>query len=74
MTVNTLTAVERHALEQSPLGDLYAPKEKMRTIVVDNFPSLGKLAAMRFIEWVQHNPAVSYLCPLVKLPSTLFAG
>ena len=28
MTENTLTAVERHALEQSPLGDLYAPKEK----------------------------------------------
>ena len=68
MTENTLTAVERHALEQSPLGDLYAPREKMRTIVVDNFPSLGKLAAMRFIEWVQHNPGGVISLPTGKTP------
>ena len=40
----------------------------MRTIVVDNFPSLGKLAAMRFIEWVQHNPGGVISLPTGKTP------
>ncbi len=68
MSDDTLTAVERCALEKSPLGDLYAPKEKMRTLVVDNFPSLGKLAAMRFIEWVQNNPGGVVSLPTGKTP------
>ena len=31
-------------------------KEKIRTVVVENFPMLGKAAAWRFLEWVQENP------------------
>ncbi len=68
MIDDTLTAVERRALEGSPFGDLYAPREKLRTLVVDNFPSLGKLAAMRFIEWVQNNPGGVVSLPTGKTP------
>ena len=68
MTNDTLTPVERKVLTTSPFEDLYAPTEKIRTIVVDNFPSLGKLAAMRFIEWVQQNPGGVVSLPTGKTP------
>jgi glucosamine-6-phosphate deaminase len=68
MTDDTLSPVERRALQTSPFADLYAPTEKIRTIVVDNFPSLGKLAAMRFIEWVQQNPGGVVSLPTGKTP------
>ncbi len=55
MDVN-LTPVEKVAVQDSPFRALYPPTEKIPTIVVENFPSLGKLAAMRFIEWIQDNP------------------
>ena len=52
-----LTAVERRAVEESPFAEIYPPTEKIKTIAVENFPALGKLAAMRFVEWVQdHRP------------------
>ena len=51
-----LTPVERRAIAASPFDALYPPTEKIKTIVVENFPGLGKLAAMRFIEWVQEHP------------------
>ena len=31
-------------------------QEKIRTVVVENFPMLGKAAAWRFLEWAQENP------------------
>lgn len=63
-----LTAVERVALQASPFQPLYSPREKINTIVVANFPALGKLAAMRFIEWVQHNPGGVISLPTGKTP------
>ncbi len=63
-----LSNVEKVALENSPFRDLYAPEEKIRTIVVDNFPALGKLAAMRFLEWVQQNPGGVISLPTGKTP------
>ncbi len=51
-----LTPVERRALEQSPFDVLYEPEEKIPTLVVEHFPALGRLAALRFLEWVQANP------------------
>ena len=47
-----LTPVERRAVEASPFAEIYPPTEKIKTIAVENFPALGKLAAMRFVEWV----------------------
>ncbi len=63
-----LSPVERRVLEGSPFAALYPPAEKIRTLVVDNFPALGKLAAMRFIEWVQDHPGGVISLPTGKTP------
>lgn len=55
-----VTTVEQNFLQASLMKILYPPEEKIPTIVVNNFPSLGKLAAFRFIEWVQNNPGGGY--------------
>ena len=67
MNVN-LTPVEKIAAEDSPFRALYPPTEKIPTIVVENFPALGKLAAMRFIEWAQDNPGGVISLPTGKTP------
>jgi glucosamine-6-phosphate deaminase len=63
-----LTPVEQHALATSPHDILYPPTEKVATLVVENFPSLGRLAALRFLEWVQHNPGGVISLPTGKTP------
>lgn len=63
-----MTPVEQVALKSSPFQALYSPTEKIPTIVVDNFPALGKLAALRFIEWAQNNPGGVISLPTGKTP------
>ena len=63
-----LTPVEEAAVRASSFDVLYPPTEKIPTIVVENFPALGKLAAMRFIEWVQSNPGGVIALPTGKTP------
>jgi glucosamine-6-phosphate deaminase len=63
-----LTPVEHNALITSPHDILYPPTEKIATLVVDNFPSLGRLAALRFLEWVQGNPGGVISLPTGKTP------
>ena len=63
-----LTPVELAALASSPYEPRYAPDEKITALVVDNFPALGKLAAMRFIEWVQANPGGVVSLPTGRTP------
>ncbi|NOZ22885.1 MAG: glucosamine-6-phosphate deaminase [Planctomycetes bacterium] len=63
-----LTAVERIALADLPFEAIYPPAERIGTIVVSNFPALGKLAALRFIEWVQRNPDGVISLPTGKTP------
>ncbi len=48
--------VERVALDASNFELLYPPVEKIKSILVDSFPSLGKFTALRFLEWAQRNP------------------
>ncbi|HRU07642.1 MAG TPA: glucosamine-6-phosphate deaminase, partial [Candidatus Brocadiia bacterium] len=60
--------VEKAALAVSPFQELYPPVEKIKTIVVDNFPALGRLAAFRFLEWVQDNPEGVISLPTGKTP------
>ncbi|MCP4726790.1 MAG: glucosamine-6-phosphate deaminase, partial [bacterium] len=64
----SLSEVEQIALQKSRFDAIYPPTEKIKTIIVDNFPSLGKLAAMRFIEWVQNNPGGVISLPTGKTP------
>ena len=63
-----LTVVERKAVGASPFAEIYPPTEKINTIVVENFPALGKLAAMRFIEWAQDHPDGVISLPTGKTP------
>ncbi len=66
-TIN-LTPVERKALAESPFQIIYPPEEKMPALVVRNFPALGRLAAMRFIEWAQRHPGGVVSLPTGKTP------
>lgn len=63
-----LTPVEKYVVGSSPFVNDYSQTEKIRTVVVDNFPALGKLAAMRFLEWVQSNPEGVVSLPTGKTP------
>jgi len=63
-----LSKVEQHALKMSQYDSLYSSAEKIPTIVVPHFPMLGKLTALRFLEWVQHNPGGVISLPTGKTP------
>ena len=63
-----LTPVEQKALAATPFQALYPPIEKIPAIVVDNFPALGRLVALRFLEWAQANPEGVVSLPTGKTP------
>ena len=63
-----LSPVERRAVDRSPLAPIYVPDEKIPVVTVSNFPALGRLIAMRFIEWVQENPGGVISLPTGKTP------
>lgn len=60
--------VEKFAIDKTIYEPIYAPEEKIPIIIVDNFPALGKLTAMRFLEWVQQNPDGVISLPTGKTP------
>ncbi len=43
-------------------------QERIRVEVVDNFPALGRVAAMRFLKWVQNHPEGVISLPTGKTP------
>lgn len=63
-----ISPVERAALKESAFDFQYLPEEKLPAIVVDNIPLLGRLAALRFIEWAQGNPGGVMSLPTGKTP------
>lgn len=64
-----LTSVERIAMEGSYFdGLIYPTTEKIPVLCVHNFPALGKLVAMRFLEWVQDHPGGVISLPTGKTP------
>ncbi|NQV14051.1 glucosamine-6-phosphate deaminase [bacterium] len=62
------TSVESHFLKLSKLDFRYDPDEKIPIVEVNNFPRLGQLTALRFLEWVQANPAGVVSLPTGKTP------
>jgi len=62
------SAVESYFLKQSPVKSIRTPNENIDVIVVENFPALGKLTALRFIEWVLQNPGGIISLPTGKTP------
>lgn len=67
-TAGPTSRVERVALERSGYEFIYGPEEKIPSIVVPNFPALGRLTAVRFLEWVQDNPEGVISLPTGKTP------
>ncbi len=63
-----LSTVEKIYLEKSGKELFYPPKEKIGIIQVKNFPELGKLTALRFLEWVIGNPGGVISLPTGKTP------
>lgn len=63
-----LSKVEKYYLEQSGRELIYKPTEKIPVIQVPNFPELGKMTALRFIEWMQENPGGVISLPTGKTP------
>lgn len=63
-----LSKVEQYYLEQSGRELIYKPTEKIPVIQVPNFPELGKMTALRFIEWMQDNPGGVISLPTGKTP------
>jgi len=63
-----LSKVEQFALKKSNKELRFVPDEKIDVIEVDNFPELGKLTALRFLEWVQSNPDGVVSLPTGKTP------
>ncbi len=60
--------VEQRVLEATSAKLVFEPDEKIGTIVVDSFPTLGTLTAARFLEWVQSNPEGVISLPTGKTP------
>jgi glucosamine-6-phosphate deaminase len=62
------SSVESVELARSGRKQMYAPTEKIPIIEVENFPVLGKVTALRFIEWVLSNPGGVISLPTGKTP------
>lgn len=60
--------VENYYLQKSGLKLKYSPSEKIPVIQVSNFPELGKLTALRFLEWATNNPEGVISLPTGKTP------
>ena len=61
--------VELHALSTSAYPQWrYGPNEQMDVIVTKSFPDLGRLAALRFLEFVQTKPDGVVSLPTGKTP------
>ena len=60
--------VEQIALEQSGRELRYPGSEHIGVLVVENFPALGTLTALRFLEWVQTNPEGVISLPTGRTP------
>ena len=60
--------VEKYYLSLSGRQFIYPPTEKIPVIQVANFPMLGQLTALRFLEWVQNNPDGVIALPTGKTP------
>jgi len=66
--MTTSSNVEKYYLEKSKKKLIYQPAEKIGIIQIDNFPELGKLTALRFIEWIQQNSEGVVSLPTGKTP------
>jgi glucosamine-6-phosphate deaminase len=62
------SAVETRAFALGRHKPMYAPVEKIPVLEVPTFPLLGRITALRFIEWVQKNRGGVVALPTGKSP------
>lgn len=62
------SVVEERELSKGRHRLLYPPVERIRVVEVENFPRLGRLAALRFLEWALGNPGGAVALPTGKTP------
>jgi len=67
---NSKSQVEKLGLEQSGRKFCYSPTEKLGVIEVLNFSELGKITALRFLEWLQLNPEGVVALPTGRTPQS----
>lgn len=65
MNISNLTKIEKQFFELSKIEHI---STKIPYIVVENFPKLGFLASLRFLEWVSKNPTGVISLPTGKTP------
>jgi len=65
---HNISNVEKVVLSQTGQQLIYSPTEKINTLIVDNFPALGRLTAFRFLEWAQQNEGWTISLPTGKTP------
>ncbi len=65
---STVSGVEATVLKRSGREPRYSGYENIDVFVVDNFPALGKMTALRFLEWVQENPEGVMSLPTGRTP------
>ena len=68
MQYNTESKVEDYFRQLDPLYEANAPSCRIRTLVTDNYITLGQLTALRFIEWTSLNPGGVVALPTGKTP------
>ncbi len=64
----SVSKVESLLLNKSGQKLIYPPTEKIGVVVLENFLSLGKSTALRFLEWAQQNPDGVVALPTGKTP------
>jgi glucosamine-6-phosphate deaminase len=67
------SAVEAAELARGTPRVLRSPTERIPVIEVESFPLLGRLAALRFVEWVLDNPGGVIALPTGKTPEHFIA-
>ncbi len=65
MTKNNWSPVEKRFFQRQ---DIQNQTTKIPYIIVDNFPVLGFLTSLRFLEWVSKNPEGVISLPTGKTP------
>lgn len=64
----SLSNVESSFIRRSGLRPCYSPIERIPSIEVENVYELGKLVALRFIEWVHYHPTGIVALPTGRTP------
>ncbi|MCK9265398.1 glucosamine-6-phosphate deaminase [bacterium] len=65
---NNLSKIENIAITKFGKQLVYPPYERIKTLEIPNIPTLGKITALRFIEWLQINQGGIISLPTGKTP------